>query len=177
MQPFQLFSCSGRGIAAMAGAAMQPWQPWQPNSGSTLAIAAQQHRQRSSLPAIPAQPCSLAAMQPCSLAAVQPCSHAALQLCTMQSCSIAASQHCSANLQLVNPRYQPCSFTAFGLAVPMQSLKTLATVNSLTAQPLSLDILPKGSVAATWTAIDLTKQTTLAKQRVVDCQVAITVTT
>ncbi len=82
MQPFQPFSCSGSGIAAMAGAAMQLWQL---SSSSSLAITAQQQQQLSyyssaapaaqQFAAIPAQ----TALQPCSLAAVQPCSCAALQ--------------------------------------------------------------------------------------------------
>ncbi len=77
MQPFQLFSCSGSGIAAMAGAAMQPWQL---SSSSSLAVTAQLHQQRSNLQQFQLrQPCSHAAVQPCSHAALQPCSLTALQ--------------------------------------------------------------------------------------------------
>ncbi len=44
MQPFQLFSCSGSGIAAMTEAAVQLWQL---SSSSSLAITAQQQQQLS----------------------------------------------------------------------------------------------------------------------------------
>ena len=43
MQPFQLFSCSGSGIAAIAAAAVQLWQL----SSSSLAITAEQHQHLS----------------------------------------------------------------------------------------------------------------------------------
>ena len=43
MQPFQLFSCSGSGIAAMTEAGVQLWQL----SSSSLAITAQQQQQLS----------------------------------------------------------------------------------------------------------------------------------
>jgi len=106
LQPFQLFSCSGSGNAAMAEAGVQLWQL---SSSSSLVVTAQQHQQHSQVqqyqlrqPCSPnQQPCSRAALQPCSraapintLAAVQPCSHAALQ-----PCSLAAMQPCSTKLQ------------------------------------------------------------------------------
>jgi len=78
MQPFQLFSCSGSGIAAMAGAATQLWQL---SSSSSLAITAQLHQQRS-------------------LAAVQPCSP------RQQPCSFTALRSCSPNEKPQNLRYQ-----------------------------------------------------------------------
>jgi len=120
MQPFQLFSCSGSGIAAMTEAEEQLWQL---SSSSSLAITAQQQQQLSyyssaapaaqQFAAISAQtalqPCSLAAVQPCSRAALQPCSHAALQPCSLaalQPCSLAAVQPCSRAVM------QPCSHAA-----------------------------------------------------------------
>jgi hypothetical protein len=98
MQPFQLFSCSGSGIAAMAGAATQLWQL---SSSSSLAITAQLHQQRSNLQQFQLrQPCSRVALQPCSLAAVQPCSP------RQQPCSFTALRSCSPNEKPQNLRYQ-----------------------------------------------------------------------
>ncbi len=77
MQPFQLFSCSGSGIAAMTEAAVQLWQL---SSSSSAAITAQQQQQLScySSAAPAAQQCAAipaqTALQPCSRAALQPCS-------------------------------------------------------------------------------------------------------
>jgi len=102
MQPFQLFSCSGSGIAAMAGAEVQLWQ-----LSCTSSAAMCSNSSSDSLAAM--QPYSRAAMQPCSLAAVQPCqpySPAAL------ICSLAA------------PSNSPAASQPYGLAVPMKSLKT-----------------------------------------------------
>ena len=110
MQPFQLFSCSGSSIAAIAGAAVQLWQL---SSSSSLAFTAQLHQQRSILQQFQLrQPCSLAAVQPCSrlLAALQPCSLAALQPCSLaalQPCSLAAVQHQSAAWQPQATALQP----------------------------------------------------------------------
>ena len=105
MQPFQLFSYDGSGIAALAAAALQLCQ-----HSSSSAVAAQQQLSCCSTAAPAAQrlqqlrlrqpcraisfaaqtptalqPCSLAALQPCSLAAVQPCSRAAVQLCSLSA--------------------------------------------------------------------------------------------
>ncbi len=95
MKPFQLFSHSGSGHAAMAEEALR-------QLSSSLAFTAQQQQQLScySSAAAAAQllqlsctssaascsnisPDSHAAVQPCSLAALQPCSHAALQPCSL----------------------------------------------------------------------------------------------
>ena len=102
MQPFQLFSYSSSGNAAMAEAALQLWQ-----LSSSLAFTAQQQQQLScyssaapaaqQVAAIPAQiamqPCSHAAVQPCSRAGLQQCSHAAMQppIKALQLCSLAAA--------------------------------------------------------------------------------------
>jgi len=84
LQPFQLFSYSGSGNAAIAEAGMQLWQI---GSGCSSAVTAQLHHQRSNLQSYQLrQPCS-SNQQPCSRAAVQPCSRAA-----MQPCSLAAMQ-------------------------------------------------------------------------------------
>ena len=102
MQPFQLFSYDGSGIAALAAAALQLCQ-----HSSSSAVTAQLHQQHScystaapaaqrlqqsrlrqpcraisfaaQTPTTALQPCSLAALQPCSLAAMQPCSRSAVQ--------------------------------------------------------------------------------------------------
>jgi len=90
-------------------------QLWQLSSSSSLAITAQLHQQHSNLQQFQLrQPCSLAAVQPCSLAAVQPCSLAAVQP------NSPAARICS----LAAPGNSPAALQPYGLAVPMQSLKT-----------------------------------------------------
>ena len=131
MQPFQLFSYDGSGIAALAAAALQLCQ-----HSSSSAVAAQQQLSCYSTAAPAAQrlqqsrlrqPCRAissaaqtptTALQPCSRAAMQPCSHAAVQPCSVQPCSSStqkqtAMQPCSrAALQYKHQHrsLQPCSF-------------------------------------------------------------------
>jgi len=109
-------------------------QLWQLSSSSSLAITAQRHQQRSILQQCQLrQACSLAALQPCSLAALQPCSHAALQPC---SCAAVQLYTCAAPIcSLAAPSNRPAALQPYGLAIPMKSLNTSDTNNSLTAQP------------------------------------------
>ena len=118
MQPFQLFSCSGSGIAAMAGAAVQLWQL---SSSSNLAITAQQQQQLSYYSSAAPAAQQFAALQPCSHAALQPCSHAALRPCSLTALqpNSPAAPICS----LAARGNSPAALQPYDFAVPMKGLK------------------------------------------------------
>jgi hypothetical protein len=127
LQPFQLFSYSGSGNAAIAEAGMQLWQI---GSGCSSAVTAQLHHQRSNLQSYQLrQPCS-SNQQPCSRAAVQPCSHAALQPCSHAAImnSLAATTNSLAALQPPQTALQPCS-------LDYQLCSHAVVINSLAAIP------------------------------------------
>ena len=135
VQPFQLFSYSDIGNAAIAGVALQLWHL---SGSSSSAVTAQLHQQRSRLqqqrlrqPCSPnPRPCSPAAMQPCSHAALQPCSHAVVQPCSPheQPFSLAALTNSPSALQPCSPNQQLFSFAALQPCSPNQQLRNCAAL-------------------------------------------------
>jgi len=116
MQPFQLFSYSGSGNAAMAEAALQLWQ-----LSSSLAFTAQRQQQLSKLQQSSSD--SHAAMQPCSHAAVQPCSLAAhiISHAALQQCSLAAQiiSHAAPTISLATLQLQSTALQRYSLTAPI----------------------------------------------------------